>query len=106
MMGRLNHDQEQLFYSFRLDATWRISSSSRSTTTPFCIRHRCSRADANAAAAGLRGLFPRRCFYDGRHPAPAIGRSGSRPSGLDRLAPGRCEPAIARWAKGAKKALR
>src|SRR5262249_33350897 len=24
--------------------TWRISSSSRSTTTPFCIRRRCSRA--------------------------------------------------------------
>ena len=36
--------------------TWRISSSSRSTTTPFCIRRRCSRANANAAAAGLRGL--------------------------------------------------
>ena len=26
-----------------------MSSSSRSTTTPFCIRRRCSRADANAA---------------------------------------------------------
>jgi putative NADH-flavin reductase len=48
--------------------TWRISSSSRSTTTPFYIGRRCSRADANAAAAGLRGLIPRRCFYDGKAP--------------------------------------
>src|SRR5215470_386852 len=32
--------------------TWRISSLSRSTTTPFCIRRRFSRADADAAATG------------------------------------------------------
>ena len=32
--------------------TWRISSLSRSTTTPFCIRRRFSRADADAVATG------------------------------------------------------
>ena len=42
--------------------TWRISSSSRSTTTRFCIRRRCSRADATPQPPGLRGLIPRRCF--------------------------------------------
>src|SRR6516162_7401315 len=32
--------------------TWRIFSLSRSTTTPFCIRRRFSRADADAVATG------------------------------------------------------
>src|SRR5262249_12126529 len=36
--------------------TWRISSSSRSTTTPFCIRRRCSRADARGAPRIIREL--------------------------------------------------
>jgi hypothetical protein len=36
--------------SARLDMRVRISSSNRSTTTPFCIRRRCSRADANAGS--------------------------------------------------------
>ena len=42
--------------------TWRISSSSRSTTTRFCIRHRCSRADANAAAAWAARPHPAKMF--------------------------------------------
>src|SRR5262249_43284445 len=36
--------------------TWRISSSSRSTTTPFCIRRQCSRADALGAPRLIREL--------------------------------------------------
>jgi NAD(P)H-binding len=32
--------------------TWRISSSNRSTMTPFCIRRQCSPADGDVAAAG------------------------------------------------------